>query len=73
MPDNEDEVIVLEHPDVKDDEGRPAPLVFRQSEGFWPDKLAQIEVLRGSGWGDAPKTRQRAAAAETAGVAEDKK
>ena len=36
-------------------------MTFRQSEGFWPDKLGQIEVYRAAGWKDASKARAKAA------------
>jgi hypothetical protein len=50
----EPKVVELKHPDLEDH------LVFREDEGFWGDKLAQIEVYKAAGWKEVPKSQQTA-------------
>ena len=58
----DDQEVVLEHPDLLDDPD--AQMTLRQSEGFWQDKLDQIEVFKQSGWREV-KARRPAAAPST--------
>lgn len=43
---DEPKVVELEHPDL----GAESRQVFREDEGFWNDKLAQIDVLKAQGF-----------------------
>ena len=52
-------VIELEHPDL----GEESRQVFREADGFWNDKLDQIEVLKASGFKEVPKSRRSESAA----------
>ena len=65
---DEPKVVELEHPDL----GEESRQVFREADGFWNDKLDQIEVLKSSGYKEVPKSRRSAGTSET-GEGSDKK
>lgn len=56
----EPKVIELEHPDL----GEESRVVYREEDGFWNDKLDQIEVLKASGYKEVPKSRRTTDAGE---------